>query len=334
MAMNDANNPGRSEHGPTERAPSVGALLRAGADGELGAEDRARLESLLHENPELASCVDFERELRGACARAMGDRSPACPDAVRERIESMRGAPASTDHAERPIALDTHTHTHTHTQARDRSHTRSRSFWQRGGALGAMAAALLLAGGALLWNSASFLSTAPGVGAAPSTRVGYAERIGDFVSGEHKRCLDEQAASAKLVYADLVAVRERYTERFGAPVRLPDRFEPGGPRFFGAGDCNLPSTPKSAHLRFDLTMPGGRDLHMSLFVAPDPGLLALDEGVTYTIRSDESASHGAALFAWSVDGVLYVLVSDARPGSSVCARVRALLNAPEAMASL
>jgi len=315
MTMNDESNPS-----PIDPA-NVGALLRAAADGELGAEDRQRLEALIHENPELASCVDFERELRGACARAMKTESPACPEAVRARIESMRGG-MSADGASESVPL------------RVDGATQRRSFWQRGGALGAMAAALLIAGGVLLWNSASFLSSAPGVGAAPSTRVSYAERIGDFVAGEHARCLDERSAQAKFFIDEPSAVRERYTERFGAPVRLPDSVSRSEITFYGAGDCHLPSTPASAHLRFDMPTDGGDPVHMSLFVAPDPGLMGLEEGVTYAVDSGACAARGASLFVWSVDGLMYVLVTEAPRGSSGCAKIRELLRAPAATRSL
>ena len=278
----------------------------------------------MRERPELASCLGFESELRGACARVMSAAAPACPEALRARVQSMRAEPRAGDGGD------------TLTMG---GSTRARSFWQRGGALSAVAAALLLAGGALIWNSASVLSSNPGAGAAPTTRVSYAQRVGDFVAAEHTRCLQDPAASAKFDLDDLGAVRSRYSARFDSPVRVPGPLSDTGMRFYGAGDCGLPSTAESAHMRFDIPTPGNKSpgdkssgdkagMHLSLFVTPDPGLLGLEDGVTYAVDSEACASRGASMFVWSLDGVLYVLVSEAERNSDACVKIRDLVNAP------
>lgn len=286
----------------------IASLLRAAADGELGAEDRARLDAYLAEHPEYASCVAFERELKSACARAMGDAR--CPDSVRARIEAMRGQDAAD--VNEGVVLG--------------GATRDRSFWQRSGLMGAMAAALVLAGGALIWNSSSLITGGSGVSAPVTTQVSYAERVGEFVAREHARCTLEQAAQGKFVVDSIDDAVARYSGAFGAEIVAPVCEK--NVTFYGGGDCHLPSTATSAHLRFDAQVSEGNVAHMSLFVAPDPGLLELEESVTYVVDSASCAERGAALFVWTKGGVMYVLVSEAAPGTTECAEIRAMMRAP------
>lgn len=284
---------------------NIAALLRAAADEELSDADRARLDAYLAEHPEHASCVEFERELKGACARAMGDAK--CPESLRASIDAMRG---SGDQEAVVLGVA----------------TRERSFWQRSGLMGAMAAALVLAGGALLWNSSSFILGTPSVGAPKTAQVSYAERIGDFVAREHARCAVEEVAQNKFVIDSIDQAAVRYSEVFGATVETPECGE--GITFYGGGDCHLPSTSRSAHLRFDTQTSDGDPLRLSLFVAPDPGLLELEESVTYVVESSACAERGTNLFVWTQGGVMYVLVSEAEPGTQSCADVRAMMHAP------
>lgn len=283
---------------------NIAALLRAAADDELSPQERARLDAHLAEHPEHASCVEFERELKGACAKAMG--SPACPESLRASVEAMRG---SDDGA---VVLG--------------GDTRDRSFWQRSGLMVAVAAALVFAAGALLWSSSSLISGGTNLNAPKTAQVSYAERIGDFVAREHSRCTLEEAAQNKFVIDSIEDAIARYSGVFGTEIVAP--FCGNGVTFYGGGDCHLPSTATSAHLRFDAETSGGEVAHMSLFVAPDPGLLELEESVTYVVESASCSEQGANLFVWTTDGVMYVLVSEASPGTSQCAEIREMMQAP------
>ena len=298
---------------------NLAALLRACADGELNDDDRSRLDAMIEQDPELASCVEFEHALKGACASAMERSSGCCPESLRASISSMCGA--ASGEAPAPSAV-----------IEMSAHTRERSFWQRGGLIGAMAAALLVASGVLLYTSSSFITGNSGFSAPETTPVSYSERVGDFVSREHSRCTDEHAAKAKLFMHDLSAVNERYSESFGKPVSIPVPEDGSGLVFYGGGDCHLPATDLSAHLRFDMVGTDGVSRRVSVFVAPDPGLLEIDEGMAYTAKSASCASVGASLYFWVRDGLLYVMVAEV--DETQCGKVRKMLNAPDEVGSL
>lgn len=194
--------------------------------------------------------------------------------------------------------------------------------------MSAMAAVLVLAGGALIWQSSSLISKGSGLGVVETTPVSYAERVGNFVAREHMRCCDEQAAARKLTHEDPVEAAEYFSGKFERPVVSPAAGVSGESeiRFYGGGDCHVPATEGSGHLRFDAVGPEGQIVSLSLFVAPDPGLLGLEEGMTYVLNSTQCEKQGASLFAWVADGVMYLLVSEA--DETMCASVRGMMNAP------
>ncbi len=290
----------------------IAAMLRACADGELCPEGCDRLKKYLAEHPEAQAQVAFEKNLKGCCDRVM--REPVCPHALRAKIHAMAGSAASM-HA-------------------SNEQTRQKSFWQRSPVMSAMAAVLVIAAGALIWQSSSLISMGGGLGISETTPVAYAERIGNFVAREHMRCCEDQAASRKLVYEDPAEAAQYFSGKFERPVVTPSIGGSGEHqiRFYGGGDCHVPATEGSGHLRFDALGPEGQVVSLSLFVAPDPGLLGLEEGKTYVLNSTQCDKQGASLFAWVVDGVMYLLVSEA--DESMCASVRGMMNAPSEISRL
>jgi len=285
----------------------VAAMLRACADGELCRVECDRLKRYLQEHPEAEGQVEFEQALKKCCDRVMKAQSK-CPDSLRSKIASMAGDSMTASGIEASNA-----------------NTRRASFWKLNPMMSAMAAVLVLAGGALIWQSSSIISKGSGLGVVETSPVAYAERVGNFVAREHMRCCDEQAASAKLTHEDINETAAYFSAEFERPVVAPSSGIPQI-RFYGGGDCHVPATSQSGHLRFDAEGADGEMVSLSLFVAPDPGLLGLDEGTTYMLNSTQCSEQGANLFAWVADGVMYLLVSEA--DESMCATVRTMMNAP------
>lgn len=314
---------------------SIAAMLRACADGEISPESCDRLKLYLAEHPEAESQIDFERSLKGSCGRVLAEPS-RCPDALRAKIAGLAegtlvehvGAQGSLSFDEAGIQASN--------EITDIP-TTHQSFWRRSPMMSAMAAALVLAAGALIWQSSSIITKGGGLGAVQTTPVSYAERVGNFVAREHLRCCEEDAASKKLVHHDVDQAVAYFSEKFAMPVVTPAGFETpegdaSGITFYGGGDCHVPSTSGSGHMRFDAIGPDGDPISLSLFVSPDPGLLELEEGVTYKLDSTQCSEQGANLFAWVTDGILYLLVSEA--DQDMCAEVRGMMNAPTELRSL
>jgi hypothetical protein len=316
---NDQSHP---EHAQDPREPmNIAALLRAAADGEideLSDAQRAVLDGYLADHPEGESQIGFERAMRQSCSRSMSGAS--CPEALRAKVIAIADAARQEDESYANRIADAG------------RYTRSKSFWSRSPMLGAAAALLIVTAGALIWQSVSFTSNS-----APSglniQQANYYNRVSDFVVREHTRCCDDKAAQAKLVEHDIGRATEYFSQAFGHQVSVPDMEQVDGQiEFFGGGDCSVPSTPRSGHLRFDAIAPDGQRISLSLFISPDPGLLPLEEGLIYTMDSEACAAAGTRLFAWVSDGLQYLLVSEA--DDEMCAKVRGLMQAPTTFGSL
>jgi anti-sigma factor RsiW len=292
----------------------IASMLRACADGELCPEGCERLKKYLAENPEAAARIEFEKKLRGCCDRVM--REPECPDALRAKIQALAGAAMTASNIEASNQM-----------------TREKSFWQRSPVMSAMAAVLVIAAGAMIWQSSSLITKGSGIGVVETTPASYAERLGNFVAREHVRCCEERAAQNKLVHNEIGESIAYFSDRFEHSVTMPGSVsEQEQIRFYGGGDCHLPATVASGHMRFDAVGPDGQTVSLSLFVAPDPGLLGMEEGTTYVLDSTQCKEQGANLFAWSRDGVMYLLVSEA--GEDMCASVRGMMQAPASLKRL
>ncbi len=296
--------------------PNLAALTRACADGELTPEQCERLKQLIGNCPVTPARIAFDEALRGCCRRAM--HKPQCPDALRDRIAAMaRQSGAASDEADA-------------SEQRIESagaYTSDRSFWARSPVLSIAAVLMLTFAGVLIWQSANLASAFRAGTTLSIEQASYSERIGRFVLGEHTRCCDDEAADAKLVERDIVQAVSYFSEQFQRPVQMPD-MQQGEDRirFYGGGDCHVPETIRSGHLRFDAFDDAGTAISLSLFIAPDPGILPLEEGVTYLVGSEACDAVGARLFVWINNGVQYMLVSEA--SDETCASVRGLMNAP------
>lgn len=326
--MTDETNMPRGCDGrdPPERW-SVGELIRAAADEELTDEQISAFESLCAEHDCTKDRVLFERTLRSCCGRVMS-KEPCCPEKLRQRILSMscRTIAAQDGGAPAPIMPEPVSAT-----------TRERSFWRRAPGMVAAAAVLALVATVLITQSVRFAG-AGGVGGAWTTEaVAYRDRVAGFVTSEHRRCEDDIAAAAKLVYHDPDAASEHFIDAFGVPavdlgVDATDMPAGSGELvFWGGGDCHVPGASHSGHVRFDAVTPEGEPIRMSLFVMRDPGTMPIEPGMTYQLRSPACSKAGVRLFAWARDGVVYLLVSEA--DGSFCERIRRALHAPDAVTS-
>lgn len=309
--------------GHDDRTPeSVGALIRAAADGELAEEQIAAFERLCAQRDCTQDRVKFEQTLRDTCARVM--QAPACPEALRARILALTTAnqTAQTGAADGPEAIA--------------PYTRQRSFWQRSPAMAAAAVVLLSVAGVLVWQAANMPGLQPPA-AMTTQQVDFRDRVAGFVAEEHRRCCrSDKSATDKLVYRDIHAARDHLTAAFGrADFALrPVADAPTGSRveFWGGGDCRVPGYERSAHLRFDATDPAGNDIRLSLFIMPDNQRLPLEDGVTYRLNAEACNKAGVRAYAWRADGLIHLLVSEA--SDDFCSAVRNIFQAPTTLAGL
>ncbi len=315
---NDQHHP---EHAQENGQPmNIAALLRAAADGELTECQCEQLEAHCAQCEDAECQIAFEKALRACCGRAMSE--PCCPEALRAKIVAMTGV--SVDDGE--------DNDDARRIARSNERTRDRHFWIRSPMMSAAAALLILVAGALVWQSASFTNRNTPNHFTP-TQTSYFNRISDFAVREHARCCNDAIAKAKLVKLDINEATEYFSQAFGSRVIVPDMGRIAGQvEFFGGGDCHVPSTDRSGHLRFDVTDPDGKRISLSLFVSPDPGLLPMEEGLIYELESEVCAAAGTRLFAWVRDGIQYLFVSEA--SEEMCAQVRGLMQAPTTFGSL
>ena len=329
----DQNHP---EHAQENGQPTnIAALLRAAADGELTDCQCEELEAYMARCPDTKSCAEsqiaFEKAMRNCCGRAMS--KPCCPDALRAKVAAM--AAGSSDGS----AVDTSVHAnapddneYAQRLAESNEHTRSRSFWSRAPLMSAAAALLVLAAGTLIWQSASF-TTQNAPMSLNIQQASYFNRVSNFVVREHNRCCDDKVAQKKLIKNDINEAAAYFSQAFDNQLVVPDMLKAHGQiEFFGGGDCSVPSTPRSGHLRFDAIAPDGQRISLSLFVSPDPGLLPMQEGMTYPLDAEACQDAGARLFAWTSNGIQYLLVSEA--DENMCATVRNIMNAPTSIGSI
>lgn len=322
---------------------SVGALIRAAADAELTAEELSAFERLCAEHDCTQDRVKFEQTLRACCGRVM-TMTPACSDSLRQRIRAMaeqtRDAPAAEPSptpsltagvAAEPVSVPAEA---VSLPERMAGSTRSVSFWRQSPGMAAAAALLLSVAGVLVWQAARHPSVAPPAGMTHQ-QVSYRDQVAGFLAGEHQRCCrSDRAAQAKLVHRDLPSARAHFATAFGVD---PDRMESvtveaGEMNFWGGGDCHVPGSTRSAHLRFDAVSPEGESLRLSLFVMPDNQRLPMQDGVTYRLNAAACDRAGVAVYAWRDQGLMYLLVSEAK--GEFCGMVRRAMKAPAQIAGL
>ncbi|MFK7883582.1 MAG: hypothetical protein AB8F26_05285 [Phycisphaerales bacterium] len=317
--------------GKLDGAMSVGALIRAAADGELTDAQVESFEQLCAERDCTNDRVRFEQTLREACGKAMADQ-PKCPDILRAKIQAMA---ATGGDAGQPFgaAIRSETGSESAVEAMAEQ-TRSVSFWRRSPGMLAAAAVLFIAAGVLILQSAS-LPSGPVPAGWTAQQVSDKDRIANFVAKEHNRCChSDRASEAKLVIRDIEEARTYFASALGvANIGVSaEQAESGEVNFWGGGDCHVPASDSSGHLRFDAVSPDGGDLRLSLFVVNDQGQMPMEEGVTYRVSSESCDKAGVRLFTWKQAGVVYLLVSEAE--GAFCGTVRQTLHAPDDVRSL
>ena len=249
---------------------------------------------------------------------------PLCPQSLRERVGAIA--------AESRVAAAAESDAYAQRIEDAGAYTKDQSFWSRAPLMTAAAVLLLGVAGVMIWQSSALFSN-QGITNPTPQPVSYIEHLGKFMMGEHKRyCIDE-AAAEQFAQTEIDSAISYFSERFERDVQIPDLVSENQTlEFFGGGDCYIPRTPVSGHLRFDTVDADGEPIVFSLFVAPDSGELQLEEGVTYLANAKACDEAGARLFVWVHEGVQYFLVSEAH--GSTCGAVRGLMKAPETMGKL
>jgi anti-sigma factor RsiW len=306
---------------------SRGALLRAGADGELTPAQARALADLVSADPEASRRMESERLLRAAIGRAV--RAPATPAGLRDRVAA---AMASLD-------LDQEI---SHSSANSGGtielepsvpeqmapSTRQRSFWSSLGSpavlrrVGAIAAVVLLTltAGELVRRA----------GSATSVLEARASAV-DFVAEEHGRCLmDFAPGGGKFSVTSSEQLPGFANGIVGREIGLADLLVQGVQNltFVDAGECGVPAGGKSMHLRFDVENDAGEHEVVSLFVQAADPKIGLDEGVSYLLDPASVGGDPAkspSVYLWLRDGLAYYLVID---NQEMCDTVRQKITAP------
>ena len=297
---------------------SVGALLRAAADGELCEKDLQRLAEHLSCSPDDEHRLAFEKSLRGACHKAMATcpkgRHLCCSESLRERVERIArasreggetGPPGEAEPGESPGESPG-----VLVEAKDAS-TRSPAFWRTTPGLFFAAAAAVLLGtlGVLFWQGQA---GAPGAGEL--TYVSYRDEVANFVAGEHGHCQADKAhAKEKFVWKSAEAVRDHVSALVGMHVSLPALDQPAETLVIkDAGRCGVPgSDGRSAHIRMEIPAADDNPTTLvSLFVCPQSaGMLPMQPGVTYVLHPSTGVASTTQVLAWLDEGVVYYLVT-------------------------
>ena len=297
-----------TQHGAGETPIDEQTLMMA-ADGELGPDEMARVESAASSDPSIASRLEHERRLLEAVGRALG-ADESVPDGLRTRIAGAMAAVRNEELEDAPPA-DVLT-----TPMGD---TRQRDFWTKVPSVLAVAATLALV--------ASVLIVSFSMG-RPLYRDG---QLGTYVVGyiqnEHLSCAAfGERFDRKFVARSLDAAREAADRHMGDAVNAltmdPQTWSSVSLEFAGFGPCALPGVPKSGHIMLRHAEDPG--VVVSLFVAPDDGSLAFASSNCCYVNEPESDD--GSIVVWRLEGIVYFLYS---PDEAALASARGLFGTPE-----
>jgi len=287
----DPTNPDDSPQSPLTLSDA--ALIRAGADGELSDADQARLDALISAQSDIPSRIEFERQLRAACARGMAGVSP--PASLRSRIESQITQQRDEDTEQETLAESLHTRA---------TQTRTRSFWQRvTPSTRALAAAiLLLVGGAFLYRVFTISS-----GSLSPAMAQHVTEIASFVGNEHTRCIIDPTRQSKFTIHELDDTPQEFAQIIGTSPAFPDLIALGL-RFRDGGQCDVPGQGPSMHLRFDVVADPDRTVSLFIQRVADQSDEIFKPGKSYQLTSSSERT----IYAWTADGLNYFLVSNSK----------------------
>jgi hypothetical protein len=298
-----------TSRGERERIKDIAGLIRAGADGELTAEEQRALDEHLRANPGDGARVEFERELRAAVKRTMG-ASYRPPAGLRERIAAAVASDDAGEAAHVEIIAD---------------RTRERSFWAGAGIRRVLAAAavIVLAFGA--WYAVTQSAPQQSILRESDGRV----IVASFLTREHRFCdADKDHAKRKLLCRDPNRLSENCNRWIGEPVSLASVFEEEGVDLIGMGPCSVPGQGRSVHLQMTVT-DNGKPILVSIFIQEASAGRGVDDGA-YDLREAED---GSLITVWrdAASGLVFYLVSDEQAGVE---RTRDLLEVPSSTRSL
>ena len=260
--------------------------LSAFADGELDPAATDRVRARLASDPHAADMLRQIQQLTVAARRAVRGAIPAPSSSLRERLEKMAGAQATSELPGPPG-------------------TRASALWW---ALLPRAAAAVILVAVGVWVGRRSIppeqivrQPAPDVGAAdvlPASIISQAEEIHGFCS----RLADGLHAAG---YPQEVApLAESVEKDLHSPHPYPD-LGPIGFRYLGAGPCGKP-LPDAAHLLYKSVRPGSYKA-VSVFVQPWHGQYSLAQGRLYTVSV---ATSPFPMLAWRTENVVYFLLAD------------------------
>jgi anti-sigma factor RsiW len=295
-----------------EPAMSRAALLRAAADNELSAADASTLCQHLAEFPEDAARIEFERDLRVACNRAMSSEDVTVPSGLRDRMATM-------------LATSTQHEPATRADQKPR-HRRVRAGWLAG----VVAVIVVFGLGVLVAN----LLPSPTFSESPQrARIALA----GFLGTEHRRCsLDDRAIKRKMTEYNLGQAPAKFKTLLGAELSVAN-VEKAGYTFLGAGSCIVPGSGASVHLVFSdvsaapATLTKGLTCdptRLSLFIQKDTGELPISPETTYRL---EMGDGNPLVVVWLRDGLIYYLVTETKTAEDAVLDHLALAEASRAL---
>ena len=302
---------------PNESPLGSASLLRAAADGELTPEQERLLEAHLQANPAHQAGIEFERALRAAVGRTMGqERAPA---SLAERIARAVHADDSrgTRHDRKGVlpVSDSGVDTQPPVVETIANQTRQRSFWTTLGGRMAVAAALMLAVGGL-WYLSTNLSQQP-VEERWSRSANV--QLAGFLSGEHMKCDDPDYAADKFTARDQEEITRCCLTILDQTPQLEHLFE-GGATLIGLGPCKVPGPGRSVHMQ--ILMPvdasGATQSTVSLFMQQSIGQAGKVAGESFDLQ--EAKDQGFVVDVWEKDGLIYYLVCDTAQAAQAARR--------------
>lgn len=304
-----------SQHNPPHGTPDA-QTIRLAADGELSADEMARIEALAHEDERIADRLAHERSLREAVGRALsgGVETPA---ELRERVTHAMSSVPDSEIASVPG--DTGTQEKDVVRPRE-GDTRRRDFWTRMPAVLAMAATITLVASVLI---VSFSMSRP-LYEDPQ----FGARVVSFLEREHDSCAAfTEHFDRKLVARSLEDARRISDEWIGESVYAlsldPRTWDEHGFEFMGFGPCGVPGAERSAHMLLRSTEAPSQVA--SLFVHKDDGRLDFASSNCCYVN-DGGQGTDETVVVWSRDGLVYYLYA---PNGDALTGARDLFSTPE-----